>query len=87
MENYEILGKVGEGFGQRVAALLETPMPLGACFRARRSHSRPPFRARLRTYGIVLKCRHKESGQLVAIKIFKESDEDEQVRPRVRSPP
>lgn len=32
------------------------------------------------TYGVVLKCRHKESGQIVAIKKFKESDEDEQVR-------
>lgn len=40
----------------------------------------PPRRRADRTYGIVLKCRHKESGQLVAIKIFKESDEDEQVR-------
>lgn len=29
---------------------------------------------------MVLKCRHKESGQIVAIKKFKESDEDEQVR-------
>ena len=33
-----------------------------------------------RTYGIVLKARHKETGQIVAIKKFKESDEDEQVR-------
>lgn len=33
-----------------------------------------------RTYGVVLKARHKESGQIVAIKRFKESDEDEQVR-------
>jgi cyclin-dependent kinase-like len=32
------------------------------------------------TYGIVMKCRHKETGQLVAIKKFKESDEDEQVK-------
>jgi serine/threonine protein kinase len=32
------------------------------------------------TYGVVLKCRHKETGQVVAIKKFKESDEDEQVR-------
>ncbi|KDO21222.1 CMGC/CDKL protein kinase [Saprolegnia parasitica CBS 223.65] len=32
------------------------------------------------TYGVVLKCRHKETGQIVAIKKFKESDEDEQVR-------
>ncbi|KAK3232658.1 hypothetical protein CYMTET_57011 [Cymbomonas tetramitiformis] len=45
MENYENLGKIGEG-----------------------------------TYGVVLKCRHKETGQLVAIKKFKESDDDEQVR-------
>ncbi len=33
-----------------------------------------------RTYGVVMKCRHKETGQIVAIKKFKESDEDEQVR-------
>ncbi|KAF0683496.1 Aste57867_24448 [Aphanomyces stellatus] len=32
------------------------------------------------TYGVVLKCRHKETGQIVAIKKFKESDEDEQVK-------
>ncbi|KAJ4455078.1 putative Cyclin-dependent kinase 1 [Paratrimastix pyriformis] len=32
------------------------------------------------TYGRVLKCRHKETGLAVAIKKFKESDEDEQVR-------
>ena len=25
-------------------------------------------------YGIVLKCRHKETGEIVAIKKFKESD-------------
>lgn len=34
----------------------------------------------LRTYGVVLKARHKLTGQLVAIKKFKESDQDEQVR-------
>ena len=27
-----------------------------------------------------MKCRHRETGQIVAIKKFKESDEDEQVR-------
>lgn len=32
------------------------------------------------TYGVVMKARHKLTGQLVAIKQFKESDEDEQVR-------
>ena len=32
------------------------------------------------TYGTVFKARHKLTGQLVAIKKFKESDEDEQVR-------
>ena len=31
------------------------------------------------TYGVVLKCRHKVSGELVAIKRFKEGDDDEQV--------
>lgn len=44
MENYENLGRIGEG-----------------------------------TYGVVLKCRHKESKEFVAIKKFKDSDEDEQV--------
>jgi len=28
---------------------------------------------------VVLKCRHKATGELVAIKKFKESDDDEQV--------
>ncbi|KAF4039228.1 Protein kinase domain [Phytophthora infestans] len=32
------------------------------------------------TYGVVLKCRHKATGQIVAIKKFKESDDDEQVK-------
>ena len=32
------------------------------------------------TYGVVLKCQHVENGQVVAIKKFKESDDDEQVR-------
>lgn len=32
------------------------------------------------TYGVVLKCRHKITGQIVAIKKFKESDDDEQVK-------
>lgn len=32
------------------------------------------------TYGVVMKCRHKESGQIVAIKKFKESEEDQQIR-------
>jgi cyclin-dependent kinase-like len=32
------------------------------------------------TYGIVVKARHKASGQIVAIKKFKDSDDDEQVR-------
>ena len=31
------------------------------------------------TYGIVLKCRHKETGQIVAIKQFKKTDEDKKV--------
>jgi serine/threonine protein kinase len=43
-QNYENLGKIGEG-----------------------------------TYGVVLKCRHKTTGQIVAIKKFKEADNDEQV--------
>eukprot|EP00466_Bigelowiella_natans_P017219 jgi/Bigna1/43187/e_gw1.73.28.1 len=32
------------------------------------------------TYGLVLKARHRITGQIVAIKKFKESDQDEQVR-------
>ena len=32
------------------------------------------------TYGVVLKANHKESGQVVAIKKFKESDDTEEVR-------
>lgn len=31
------------------------------------------------TYGIVLKCRQKETGQIVAIKQFKKTDEDRKV--------
>ena len=31
------------------------------------------------TYGIVLKCLHKETGQVVAIKQFKKTDEDKKV--------
>lgn len=32
------------------------------------------------TYGMVMKCRHKETGQIVAIKKFKESEDDAQIR-------
>jgi cyclin-dependent kinase-like len=32
------------------------------------------------TYGMVMKCRHKETGQVVAIKKFKESEDDPQIR-------
>jgi len=32
-----------------------------------------------RTYGLVFKARHIESGTMVAIKQFKESDDDEHV--------
>ena len=32
------------------------------------------------SYGVVMKCRHKESGQIVAIKKFMEGDEDAQVK-------
>ena len=31
-------------------------------------------------YGVVLKCKHKESGEILAIKKFKESEEDEGIR-------
>lgn len=32
------------------------------------------------SYGIVMKCRHRETGQVVAIKKFWETEEDLQVR-------
>jgi cyclin-dependent kinase-like len=32
------------------------------------------------TYGTVLKCRHKSSGMVVAVKRFKDSDKDELIR-------
>jgi serine/threonine protein kinase len=32
------------------------------------------------TYGVVMKCRHKETGLIVAIKKFKESEDDLQIR-------
>ena len=32
------------------------------------------------TYGMVMKCRNKETGQMVAIKKFKESEDDIQIR-------
>jgi cyclin-dependent kinase-like len=32
------------------------------------------------TYGMVMKCRHKETGQMVAIKKFKDSEDDPQIR-------
>ena len=32
------------------------------------------------SYGVVLKCRHKESGQVVAIKKFLESEDDRMVK-------
>ena len=32
------------------------------------------------TYGVVMKCKHRDSGQVVAIKKFKESEEDQQIR-------
>ncbi|XP_017260516.1 cyclin-dependent kinase-like 5 [Kryptolebias marmoratus] len=31
-------------------------------------------------YGVVLKCRHKETNELVAIKKFKDSEENEEVK-------
>ena len=51
--------------------------PLHACSQAKPCVA---FDCNHSTYGVVLKARHKESGQIVAIKKFKESDEDEQVR-------
>lgn len=32
------------------------------------------------SYGLVMKCRHRETGQIVAIKKFLETEEDMQVR-------
>lgn len=32
------------------------------------------------TYGMVMKCKHKETHQIVAIKKFKDSEEDPQIR-------
>ncbi len=32
------------------------------------------------TYGLVMKCKHRDSGQIVAIKKFKESEDDIQIR-------
>jgi cyclin-dependent kinase-like len=32
------------------------------------------------SYGLVMKCRHRETGQLVAIKKFIETEEDHSVR-------
>jgi serine/threonine protein kinase len=32
------------------------------------------------SYGVVMKCRHRETGQTVAIKKFLESDEDQTVK-------
>ena len=32
------------------------------------------------SYGVVIKCRHKETGQIVAIKKFLETDEDQTVK-------
>lgn len=32
------------------------------------------------SYGLVMKCRHRETGQLVAIKKFIETEEDQNVR-------
>ena len=32
------------------------------------------------SYGIVMKCRHRETGQIVAIKKFIETEEDQNVR-------
>jgi serine/threonine protein kinase len=39
----------------------------------------------LRTYGYVYKAKHKETGMPVAIKKFKESDDDEYVRLYLRN--
>lgn len=32
------------------------------------------------TYGIVMKCRHRDTNQVVAIKMFRESESDELIR-------
>ena len=38
------------------------------------------------TYGVVIKCRHKVTKEVVAIKKFKDNDDDEQVRVALPSP-
>lgn len=73
MENYENLGTIGEGCVPGAPAfviLIQHPISCPSLF----------VRAFISTYGTVFKARHKLTGQLVAIKKFKESDEDEQVR-------
>lgn len=32
------------------------------------------------TYGVVMKCRHRETGAVVAIKKFKESEDNDQIK-------
>ena len=71
MENYEILGTIGEGCGR--------PLPRSSAANAVAVYC--PFVGRVvpltargcvrRTYGIVLKARQKETGATVAIKKFK----------------
>lgn len=34
-------------------------------------------------YGVVLKCRNRETGEILAIKKFKETEEDETVRKNI----
>lgn len=74
MDNYDILDTIGEGCASHFATL---PLPT-ACMLTSQALCRVDCNHS--TYGVVLKARHKESGQIVAIKKFKESDEDEQVR-------
>jgi len=70
MENYELLSTVGEGYADLFSLLLFLFI-LTVLF------SFLPLRS---TYGVVMKARHRQTGKLVAIKKFKESDEDDQVR-------
>lgn len=72
MENYESLGTIGEGcvlHAHSYLLLISIKASFSYC-----------ISLIYRTYGVVLKCRHKVTGQIVAIKKFKESDDDEQVK-------
>ena len=74
MENYEILGTIGEGCGRPLPRSSAANVVAVYCPFARGQRLTVPLTARgcvRRTYGIVLKARQKETGATVAIKKFK----------------